>query len=212
MEKSKTDKKEHILDVAERVFAELGYEGASTRLLAKEANVNMAMLNYYFGSKDGLLKAVLDRRVLGLSQALSEVISQDISIWDKLFLAVDLYTNRVTTNNCFHKIIYRELSLMQRSEVTDFIVEGIYTNVKTIKEIIEEGIKNGIFRKVDVELTVASIFGTKYYIGNSGLIASRMLNKNLQDSNVLENEIRPRLKKHLHDLLKAHLTKHDTAS
>lgn len=46
MDSKKEDKKEHILNTAERVFAEYGYEGASTRLLAGEAGVNMAMLNY----------------------------------------------------------------------------------------------------------------------------------------------------------------------
>ena len=62
-EKEKIDKKEHLLNVAERVFGEMGYDGASTRVLAQEAGVNMAMLNYYFGSKDGLLKAVVERRM-----------------------------------------------------------------------------------------------------------------------------------------------------
>jgi AcrR family transcriptional regulator len=63
MEKEKTDKKDHILDVAERVFAELGYDGASTRLISGEARVNMAMLNYYFGSKEGVFLAIFERRI-----------------------------------------------------------------------------------------------------------------------------------------------------
>jgi AcrR family transcriptional regulator len=52
MDKDKIDKKDHILDVAERVFSELGFDGASTRTISGEAGVNMAMLNYYFGSKE----------------------------------------------------------------------------------------------------------------------------------------------------------------
>jgi AcrR family transcriptional regulator len=63
MDKDKIDKKDHILDVAERVFSELGFDGASTRVISGEAGVNMAMLNYYFGSKEGLLLAVFRRGI-----------------------------------------------------------------------------------------------------------------------------------------------------
>ena len=45
MDKDKIDKKDHILDVAERVFSDLGYDGASTRTISGEAGVNMAMLD-----------------------------------------------------------------------------------------------------------------------------------------------------------------------
>ena len=63
MDKDKIDKKDHILDVAERVFSELGFDGASTRTISGEAGVNMAMLNYYFGSKEGLFLAVFQRKI-----------------------------------------------------------------------------------------------------------------------------------------------------
>ena len=63
MEKDKADKKDHILDVAEKVFSEFGYDGSSTRLISSEANVNMAMLNYYFGSKEGLFIAIFERKI-----------------------------------------------------------------------------------------------------------------------------------------------------
>lgn len=61
--KSRTsDPKERILDVAEKIFAECGFEGASMREIVKAAKVNLATVYYYFGSKEGLLWAVLDRR------------------------------------------------------------------------------------------------------------------------------------------------------
>ena len=50
------------------VFADLGYDGASTRLISSEAGVNMAMLNYYFGSKEGLFVAIFERKMLFFSR------------------------------------------------------------------------------------------------------------------------------------------------
>lgn len=51
-----------ILLAGERTFAEFGYNGASMRAIAREAGVNQAMIAYYFGSKEGLLDAIVSRR------------------------------------------------------------------------------------------------------------------------------------------------------
>ena len=54
--------KERILDVAERLFAEQGFPSTSLRDITAEAGVNLASVNYHFGSKEALLAALLDRR------------------------------------------------------------------------------------------------------------------------------------------------------
>lgn len=51
-----------ILAAGERAFAEFGYAGASMRGIARDAGVNQAMIAYYFGSKEGLLHAIMRRR------------------------------------------------------------------------------------------------------------------------------------------------------
>ena len=207
---TKEDKRTHILDTAEKVFAAFGYEGASTRFLASEAGVNMAMLNYYFGSKESLMQAVLQRRIAGMRNQLEEVKEVKASAWDKLSRSVEIYLNRVSANNSFHRIIYRELSLNQRSIMSDFLSENIFRNVQTIMDIIRGGIHDGSFRKVDVEMTVASILGTIYYLLNSEQIASRLLDTDFKDQTVIDTEVKPRIKKFLHDYLQAYLMHHDS--
>lgn len=54
--------KERILDVAEHLFANAGFASTSLRDITSEAGVNLASVNYHFGSKEGLLSAVLYRR------------------------------------------------------------------------------------------------------------------------------------------------------
>ncbi|SMC29265.1 transcriptional regulator, TetR family [Andreprevotia lacus DSM 23236] len=51
-----------ILDAAEILFVEHGFDGTSMRLITQSAAVNIAAVNYYFGSKDGLYRAVFERR------------------------------------------------------------------------------------------------------------------------------------------------------
>src|SRR5689334_8538607 len=57
------DAKERILDAAEREFAAHGFHGASLRSMTRAADVNVASIHYYFGSKEALLRATLERIV-----------------------------------------------------------------------------------------------------------------------------------------------------
>ncbi len=56
------DTKERILDVSERLFADRGFSETSLRDITSEAGVNLAAVNYHFGSKEALLSAILERR------------------------------------------------------------------------------------------------------------------------------------------------------
>jgi len=62
------DTKERILDVAERLFAENGFKATSLRTITTEAGVNLAAVNYHFGSKDALVREVLSRRIRPLNR------------------------------------------------------------------------------------------------------------------------------------------------
>lgn len=57
------DTKDRILDVAERLFAHQGFAATSLRDITSEAGVNLAAVNYHFGSKEELLAATLERRL-----------------------------------------------------------------------------------------------------------------------------------------------------
>jgi len=52
-----------ILDAAEELFMQHGFEGTSMRLLTAKAEVNLAAVNYHFGSKDALIEALFRRRL-----------------------------------------------------------------------------------------------------------------------------------------------------
>jgi AcrR family transcriptional regulator len=61
--------KERILQIAERLFAEKGLDGSSMRDITDAAGVNLASVNYHFGSKDGLIAAVFHRHIAPLNEA-----------------------------------------------------------------------------------------------------------------------------------------------
>ncbi|MGO2089441.1 MAG: TetR/AcrR family transcriptional regulator [Oceanisphaera sp.] len=58
---AKKETKQKILDAAELLFAEQGFSDTSLRQITGDAGVNLASVNYHFGSKKDLIKAVMDR-------------------------------------------------------------------------------------------------------------------------------------------------------
>ena len=68
--------KERILDAAERLFADFGYKATSLRDITGEAGVNLASVNYHFGSKDALLTALLERRFEPVNRRRLELLDQ----------------------------------------------------------------------------------------------------------------------------------------
>lgn len=74
-----TDTKTRLLDAAERLFSHQGFANTSMRAITTEAEANLAAANYHFGSKEELLNAVLERRLLPLNQERSARIDQVLS-------------------------------------------------------------------------------------------------------------------------------------
>jgi AcrR family transcriptional regulator len=65
---SQPDTKQRILDAAEQLFAKDGYHVTSLRSITSAAEVNLAAVNYHFGSKEALLEAVIERRLSPLNK------------------------------------------------------------------------------------------------------------------------------------------------
>ncbi len=70
------DTKKLLLDCAEKLFAQEGFHHTSMRILTVQAGVNLAAVNYHFGSKENLLYAVIERRLIPLNHKRREALEQ----------------------------------------------------------------------------------------------------------------------------------------
>ncbi len=141
-----TDTREILLQTASRLFAEKGFEAVSIRELSKEANVNIAMIAYHFGSKEGLFKAIVGEKIPKMTAQLKNIQKSEGTAWDKISAIIDIYIERMFNNGVFNKLVFRELSLEQRPEHRETILSGVEGNWKIVKTFIEEGQKNGLFK------------------------------------------------------------------
>ena len=207
MDKDKIDKKDYILDVAERIFSEKGFDGASTRLISGEAGVNMAMLNYYFGSKEGLFLAIFERKIASFQNIMQNLGNDtSMSAWDKMQTYIEMYGEKVVNSNCFQKLLYREMGMNRGNDLSDKLRDMLMKNVAEVDKIIREGITKGEFKKdIDIPMVIATLYGTKNYIINTPLMSSALLGYDIQDDKMIEAKLKPQIKSYMKNLLKCYL-------
>mgnify|MGYP000933618359 CR=1 FL=1 len=81
-----------IIEAARKVFQEKGFKGATMRDIAAEAKINMAMVHYYFRSKENLFFLVLDESFRLLVEKIVTVLTNDqLDIFDKIRTIVREY-------------------------------------------------------------------------------------------------------------------------
>ncbi|MEO5592217.1 MAG: TetR family transcriptional regulator [Chitinophagaceae bacterium] len=201
-----TDKKLHIINHAVELFAEKGFEGTSIRDLAARAGVNVAMVNYYFGSKEKLFESLVEERA-SYSRGVLDEIANNASYSDieKIEHIIDAYINKLFTNRKFHRVLHQEMMLSQRETLAQAIVEILYPNSLIIKGVIEAGIKKGVFRKCDPPLVIASIVGTINQVLLSKRMCIKLLDKEADYVPYDDPSFAIRLSDHLKQLMHAHL-------
>ncbi|HVB02268.1 MAG TPA: TetR family transcriptional regulator [Chitinophagaceae bacterium] len=198
-------KKEKILDVAEQLFSEKGFEGTSIRDIAQMADVNIAMISYYFGSKEKLLEALISIRAGDTTEKLEALDrNEKLDPWSKMDLIVESNVDRLFNNHRFQNIMSRQF--IQDDGLKQQIINIKIQNLEIIRSIISKGIKDKKFRKVDIELTATTLFSVISQITMSKNLYIRIFNLDPKmDEDTYYREISPRVKKHLKSLLRAHL-------
>ncbi|MEO9211208.1 MAG: TetR family transcriptional regulator, partial [Ginsengibacter sp.] len=181
------DKKETILKSALKLFSSNGYEGTGVRAIAKDANVNVAMINYYFQSKEGLFEKMVEWKALYIKELFADIVQNStLSPLEKVEQMIDQLIERKFSDRKFHYLLHRELSLENRESMKGKIAEILFKNIEPVKAVIEEGIRKKVFKEVDIELTLTTIIGSIHYLLTSETMARKILGKK-NDFNVFSN-------------------------
>ncbi len=197
-------KKELILEAAEKLFVEKGYEGTSIRELAHAAGVNIAMISYYFGSKEKLMEELVEHKAGYTRLKLEELNKQDhLNSREKLEHIIEYYVDKIFSNRKYHVMIHRELTLSQRSDLHLSILKILSRNWDEFRKLIEEGQQKEVFKKeIDIDLVIMTIFGLINQCSRQEIMEKINPDKNLLD----EDKVKFRIKTYLKNLLRDHLT------
>jgi AcrR family transcriptional regulator len=202
------EKQVQIMETAEILFAEKGFNGTSVRDIAEKAHVNLAMISYYFGSKDKLLESLFNYRGEHLKLKLENIIEdKKLNSLEKINTLIDHYVDKVMSQQCFSRIMVREQVLNHTGITAELIFQTKKRNQELITRLIHQGQKKGEFKKnIDIPLMMVTMIGT----GNN-MVATQHYYRQVNDLQSMSEEefqkhIKKKLSQHLKKIFKAILT------
>lgn len=196
------------MNVAIELFAEKGFEGSSIRDLATRADVNVAMVNYYFGSKDKLFEAIVEYKAAFMRGKMDEIEADTtMTEIEKIDLIIENYAAKILSNPSFHRVLHQELLMGGRDDMHDNIIKVFERNIKTLHNIIQQGVQNKVFNDVDPQLTMASLIGTINQVMLSKAMCTMLMGKDKNFNPYTDTVFMERLIKHLKQIIHAYLLK-----
>jgi len=153
---------EKIREAAKNVFIAKGFDGCTSREIAKAAGMNVALVNYYFCSKKQLFKLVFDAAMEDFMLSTIEVFKKDLSLESKLRIFIEREYEFLTTHPNIPRFILSELS---RGEKCEFDHAGILEKIAEtgVFEELLEAQEKGIIRKIDLTNLMLMIMSNCHY-------------------------------------------------
>ena len=202
-----TEKHIQILEKAEVLFAEQGFEGTTVRDIAIHAGVNLAMISYYFGSKEKLMVALFQHRLAATKARLENIISnKSFSFIQKIDILIDEYIGKVILKQPFYKVMLQEQVTNKNNEVIKLLKEYKFSYAQLITTLIKEGQK---IKKIKKEIDVVMLLNTM-----TGTVMQMIINKDyyrdFNDHKKLSSQsfdelLKNKLSAHIKNLFKATL-------
>jgi len=196
------DKKIQILEVAEKLFSEKGFEGTSIRDISKHAKINIAMVSYYFGSKERLLEALIIYKTSDLKLKLENLLQENLEPIEKVNKLIEIYINRINCNKGIFRVLHFEINAKKREKSFIAFTELKKGNLKSVESIITEGQLKGVFRKdVVIPLITPTIIGTFFHFHMNKPFFEELLD--LKTEAMYNDYIKTSLTKHIQQTIKA---------
>lgn len=142
------DTESKIKDAAKKVFLKQGYDGTKVRQIAEEAGVNIALVNYYFRSKDQLFKSIYLETFKEFLGRMVVMVNEPTPLEVKIWKIVDRYTDFILDNPLLPTFILSEHRQDGAGFFKDLNVKGIIESSYFRKQLLEE-VEKGTIRTVD---------------------------------------------------------------
>ena len=179
-----------ILKAAVVEFADHGIAGARTDAIAQTANVNKALLYYYFKDKDTLYEAVLDHVFNGLKERVVPVLERDLPPREKILQYLGAYFDYIAENPRFPRLVQVEWMRApgKRTPQMEGIAKQYFRPIyQRLVEVLQQGIAAGEFRPVNPLDFLPSVVGIiLFYFSAAPVIKSLMKIDPLSPARIVE--------------------------
>ncbi len=153
--------REDILDVATEEFSEFGLSGARVDSIAEKTRTSKRMIYYYYGSKEGLYLAVLERAYRKIRSLESDLQLAELPPEEALRQLIGTTFDHDEQNPDFVRLvsienIHHAMHMKRSSEIKDLNISVI----RTIQDIIDRGLGTGVFKRradaIDVHMLISA--------------------------------------------------------
>jgi len=195
--------RELLLHTASTIMREGDIVDISLSELSLRSGLNSALVKYYFGNKAGLMKALLDRDMQDIVHAVDALMAKDMSpevrLRRHIGAVVDTYFKTPYLNRLLMPLV-RESDPEEAHRIADSYLSPLS---QAYDRLIKDGVKQGVFRKVDPQL---------FYFTTTGacdrFFSSRLVLKHCYDTEALTEELRDRYREHCIDFIMAGILAH----
>lgn len=162
MDKHKQTTEEQILEAAEQIFLDKGFKNSKISDIAELANVNNALINYYFRSKENLFNKVLHSKINLLAKSITSVIDQDCSFEEVIRSLVKTQYHFFEENESLPRFVISEIlpdeercKMFRKNFIPVVLGAGKHLDRRLQEEISAGNIRNITF--FDLLYTITSI-------------------------------------------------------
>ena len=142
--KEAEERKNQILDVAEKLFAQKGFDHTSTVDILKEVGIARGTLYYHFSSKEDILDAVIQRITGQLMSAAEEIAgNQSIPVLERLTKSIIALNVNSSIGQEIMTQVHKPQNALLHQKMREQLLKGV---VPIITKLAEEGIRQGIFQ------------------------------------------------------------------
>lgn len=134
-----TTTEEKIIEAARKVFTQKGYAATRTRDIAEEAGINLALLNYYFRSKEKLFQLVMAEKLQQLFSVVLPIVNNDeLTLEQKLERLAENYINLLLVNPDLPLFVISEIKANPEGFKDRLQVQHILKNSSLVRQIREK--------------------------------------------------------------------------
>lgn len=190
--------REQLLDTASEIMREGDIVDISLSELSCRSALNSALVKYYFGNKSGLLKALLERDMAYILQAVDTLLAKEMEPEAKLRLHMDAVVDTFFRTPYIHRLLMRLIREGEPGEAQRLADRFLQPLLRAYERLISDGVDKGVFRAVDPQLFYFTVIGAA-----DRFFSARLVLKYCSETDVLDERLRDRYRGHLHDFVVA---------
>ncbi|MGC9150580.1 MAG: TetR/AcrR family transcriptional regulator [Microbacter sp.] len=167
-----------ILEAAEAIFLEKGFSSAKTTEIALKANVNHALIHYYYRTKENLFETIFVTRLKSILSFFDDILSLDIPYIDRIKMMINKYFDLFLDHPQMPFFIFNEFFVNKAR--LDFLKHRIVNLTAPLRahfeEITQQAIQKGEIRVIHPQDLLMHIFSL-----NSSVFFNKSMNQSLFD-------------------------------